>query len=430
MLLWQDWTDLFADLPILTDTARGTARLWQQADYIRSSAADLVLLQEVSGKRTLEVLLQRLGGEYEASYVAQRPTAFAIGIFGLAVALLAAAQLAFVELAFAALALAPVGSPLLRFAALALAVIARWRHSVVAQYLLGSIAGQLVVLRRRRSALAAAVVETRFEAFINACSAAGATVGDGSSASGAQPKKRVRFSDAPDADAVGADDAAPPTQTECASYASMPHWQAQLLSMFFCLRPRGVQEVSVRLGAADGSDSALTLLNTHLPHLTNNSAVVECCARRISSAAAVHPTVFSGDLNPDTSLPIQSQFAAIFESGANPAPSSTGHALITWDQHNPLINGKPTEPSVDVQLDFLFIKQPCPDAASERSGSPTTPMALPKSPRDMAAKAPFTAPPPRRIDRAVSTLLRSDAFFVAGAPLSDHIGILTTLEIA
>lgn len=434
VLLWQDWTDVFADLPILTDTARGTARLLQQADYIRASAADLVMLQEVSGKRTLDVILARLGGEYEASYVAHRPTAFGISMFGLAVALLAAVQLVLVELAFAALALAPLGSLPLRFAALAVAVAARWRHSVVAQYLLGSIAGQLVVLRRKRSALAAAVVETRFEAFIDACSADGPMRSDSSSASSAPPKKRVSFSDAPDADAVEAEDAAPPAEADCAVYATMPRWQAQLLSMFFRLRPRGLQEVSVRLGAADGSDSALTLLNTHLPHLTNNSAVVEYCATRISSAATAHPTVFSGDLNPDTSLPIRSQFGAIFASGAKLAPSNTGHALITWDQQNPLIEGKPTEPSVDVQLDFLFFKQPPPaptaPTASERSGSPTTPMALPKSPRDTAAEAPFAAPRPRRIDRAVSELLRSDAFFVAGAPLSDHIGMLTTLEIA
>mmetsp|Transcript_3684 Transcript_3684/g.11120 ORF Transcript_3684/g.11120 Transcript_3684/m.11120 type:complete len:631 (+) Transcript_3684:36-1928(+) len=364
VLLGLDWADSCGDVALDAQSSRAKARWAQQAAYIRSSSADLVLLQEVSGKATLRALLGALP-DYEAAYVPWRPTYFAVQLFALAVLLVASAKLLLLE-AFCAAAALPLplpAHPLARLVLIAAVCATRWRHSAVTQYLLGSIAGQLVVLRRRGSP-ASAFVHTAFDAFVDACSAETSS-----------PLKQP----------VGA--ASPAVK--------LPAWQSWLLGQFFRLRPRGVQEVVVALAQGDVPACRLTLLNTHLPHLSSNSTLVRYLARRIHAAAAATSCIFSGDLNPDKGKPLRSQFGAIFQCGAT-LGEETG-ALVTWDTANPLIRGKKCNPDADMQLDFCFLHQP-------------------NEPRPL-------------LSRMRSSLLRREAFFLPGAPLSDHIGILTTFEL-
>lgn len=313
------------------------------------------------------------------------------------VLLVASAKLLLLE-AFCAAAALPLplpAHPLARLVLIAAVCATRWRHSAVTQYLLGSIAGQasqqpdppplapatavcppgpsshplwcrreqLVVLRRRGSP-ASAFVHTAFDAFVDACSAETSS-----------PLKQPAGAASP--------------------AVKLPAWQSWLLGQFFRLRPRGVQEVVVALAQGDVPACRLTLLNTHLPHLSSNSTLVRYLARRIHAAAAATSCIFSGDLNPDKGKPLRSQFGAIFQCGAT-LGEETG-ALVTWDTANPLIRGKKCNPDADMQLDFCFLHQP-------------------NEPRPL-------------LSRMRSSLLRREAFFLPGAPLSDHIGILTTFEL-
>ena len=495
LLAFQDWSDPYADVPLDAQSARARCRYAQQAEYIRRSGADLVLLQEVSGKATLDALLTNLGGSYVADYVPRAPQLSALAVYLLLVLNLSLVQFAIFEVLASSLPPTALMAALLppsataRYAFVVLLVACRWRHSVITQYLLGSIAGQLIVLRRAASPLATSVDHVHFEPFGGAPQlptprrhararevfeawplrgGGGGGLGGGGSGSGGA----VAVDSTPGGDEskpavvvkAAAEDVPEARAAATAALASkVPPLGARALRGFFALRPRGVLKASVRLsstaarGEAAGVDGLLTLLNTHLPHLSENGEVVRTCAELTRTASAKGIALFAGDLNPIAELPIRTQFGPIFEAGAHLAGSSTPppadtpsppppQCHLTWDVRQPLVRGKSADPHL--QLDYIFLAQPKDATAQPKDASP--------SPPAYDASPPRPPPPPAedcsaagsdgrvrggalrrrrarvalaRVARSKVDLSRREAFFVPGAPLSDHIGLLATLDV-
>lgn len=101
VLLGQDWTHADADVPIDTHSRRARQRWASQADYIRSSGADLVLLQEVSSVATLDILLHCMGGEYESAYAKSPRSVVGVAAWAAVVLLLALCQTCLIQIALA-----------------------------------------------------------------------------------------------------------------------------------------------------------------------------------------------------------------------------------------------------------------------------------------------------------------------------------------
>ena len=486
-LLGCSWHDVSHDASLLPLGRASRPRLAQQAKYIASSGADVVFLQEVCGVATVDELMRHLApAGYEASFARRAPSPVAVASWVALCLIVAAAQLLILVEPAARLLVAPhalvwLGGPtatgaLLRWLGLAAIFALRWRDSLPAQFLLGSIAGQLVMLRRTGCASLAA--ELTIEEFV------------------------------PFDDAFNARTDDEHTKAEAAAFCT-----PALLQGIFNLRVRGVlrARVPVRGGGADGEacEGVLRLLTTHLPHCTDNTKLMRALAAYTRDAALDAHVVLGGDWNILADSPASSQLAPLLGAGGAsythgsiyadasdykqyddqlegqcaaqrsrkeaPAPvarlvnpltgacgadegATAAARMVTWDLANPMARRNEENPC-DQHLDFVLV-QPQADAvpASDANGangtssspssksSSTSPRlhglastALETLPEELSIDGIDVAPPPpspplRAAPAAVLETLGTEvvltpSFFVPGAPLSDHYGIATDFRV-
>ena len=202
-----------------------------------------MLLQEVLSTLMVQSLMRHLS-DFDHTYLTSSPKPAAWVLWTGFVALVSLAQCILIEVPFCALR-GTEGvwlSFFVRWMILATILALRWRNSVPAHFLLGDVAGQLVVLRRKKSkALAGAEF-----------GAEGFEIYD----AGFRAERH--------------DD--PLNKPESAIEASS--W----LNVFFNVRPRGVLRVRVPLKRA-ARPAVLTLLNTHMPHNCDNSDLLQSLGR-------------------------------------------------------------------------------------------------------------------------------------------------------
>ena len=250
LLFGLDLADRASDVPLDALGLAGRRRMARHARYIRDSGADIVMLQEISGKAVLDEIARGLDGEYEVCYSACAPSAVAVCLWLASSLTFATASFALLE-GVATLLLGPqrlaalfVGR-LVRWVLVAAATAWRWRHSMLTQYLLGSVGGQLAFLRRRACASCGPLVLDGFTPFDEAFVAMGAAAARAAAIDASAARSRDD-----EADGGGA----------------APRW----LQAFFAVRPRGVLRVRAPLEAATPHGAAasgeLVLMNTHMPH--------------------------------------------------------------------------------------------------------------------------------------------------------------------
>ena len=451
-LVGRSWHDEARDSTIRPLDAHNVARLERQAEYILRSESDVVLLQEVPGVATLSKILEYLSrddrpatspspaaahgdgvpaeghGGYEALYATQRPLAASYVAYTAFAFFLGLAQ-ATTGLALGGLLshLAEVLVPLLLGDCSAASISARelpaafsgtvialgalnaahWRHSVVGQFFLGSIAGQLVVLVRRSSPLLAsstsadrsadhpladrvmtpsADANVRFKAYDGGAFAASASralqclsphttvLRDARRRSVSSTCTTLSCDDDPAAARRSIDPTAgacdptadthglPPAHlpprsrpTTPAAYTAPAVRTPALLRVFFSLRARGVLTARLRLK----SGAELAVLNTHMPHKTDNTARMWRLGEMAADAAAdgAH-VVLGGDFNPLASVPTPAQFAPLLAHGNVPTHAFEAPAYRTWDHTQPLTRAE-GESTRDMQLDFIFVQPRC-----------------------------------------------------------------------
>ena len=71
---WGSAHNRFNDVSLVPLESSSLGRLAQQADYIRQSGADIIMLQEVPGKAFVDSLMLFLGSEYDVHYARRPPT--------------------------------------------------------------------------------------------------------------------------------------------------------------------------------------------------------------------------------------------------------------------------------------------------------------------------------------------------------------------
>ncbi|CAJ1368109.1 unnamed protein product, partial [Effrenium voratum] len=214
------WHDPQRDVPLQVRSRAARERCQRQAEYIRQSGADLIMLQEMLSTTMLETLMCHLASDFDCAYLTCRPTLSAVLLWTLFLLTVAFWQCALLQICLMVWSTSALGF-CERWLMLAIWLALRSRGAVPFHFLCGDVAGQLVVLRRQTSRLEACVAK-EFQAF----------------------------------DALG-------HQLLARSW----------LCVFFNVRPRGILRVTVPLGPRMGS---LTLLNTHLPHNSDNSKLLPC----------------------------------------------------------------------------------------------------------------------------------------------------------
>lgn len=298
-------TDPVADVPVDADEATVRARVERQAEYIRHSGADVVLLQEVLSETTVSWLQCALGKDYEFRF-ARDAAPRGIGLYGLTTSALAAAQTGL------GAPLAPAAAPpfwRLLHRTLQAGWSRRLEDTVVGKFLTGTVAGQLVTMCRRGGAVdTARLGEATFETFADMCG--GASGGEGP------------FS---------------------------------LEAYVFAKRPRGATFLRVPLHGG----STLLAVNVHLPHGRNNDQALESLAESVEDAARGCPVVLGGDFNPDPARPWGDQFRAL---GATLRSTNVpcGREVVTWDLAQPLAREDAASTPRSMQLDFLFVDRDRP----------------------------------------------------------------------
>eukprot|EP00041_Stephanoeca_diplocostata_P016388 m.322490 g.322490 ORF g.322490 m.322490 type:complete len:430 (-) comp20352_c0_seq4:960-2249(-) len=126
-------------------------RIKRQAEYIKKSGADVVMLQEVLDERTVDTLMQHLP-EFEAHYCVQtQPLLNYVTFYG-AIAVLGMVQAFFFTYVvdfFGDFIFGPTFSIYLCWVLGCMRMAVTWQSSVLAAYLLGRISGQLATLCKR-----------------------------------------------------------------------------------------------------------------------------------------------------------------------------------------------------------------------------------------------------------------------------------------
>lgn len=245
-------------------------------------------------------------------------------------------------------------SPFGRFTALVAVSAYHWRHSLPTAYLLGEIGGQLVVLRRRGSTAVPGppLERVTFESFSETFAGAEKSKRTRVAACARRLRDRVlrrrrwswhRLS----------------CNEESTSLATPGYLQS-----FFSLRDRGLLRLTLPLATTtDGDPGRVHVINTHLPHLTDNTALLGRVADLTSTLCKSGTVVLAGDFNPLPDVSLPAQLAPLLDAGAVPtteleprdvaktrskAPSAaaqpdatslpTGAAgvLHTWDCDQPL----------------------------------------------------------------------------------------------
>ena len=427
VLAGRSWHDRFRDVSLMPLEGSSIGRIAQQAAYIRESAADLVLLQEVPGASYVDALMRFLGDDFEACYAYRAPSAFAVLTWLAFTALVASLQLLVLEPVLGVLVepqlLGLSGGVRGRFVLLVVANALRWRHSIITQFLLGSVAGQLLVLRRKLSPIVGAVGAAGTPSDVDRC---GASTAASTAATPGGASFRV----------VGFD-------TFEGSAASKP--SKGYLDAFFSVRPRGVLQVDVPVVDANGARSSLRVCTTHLPHASKNNALLLALGKRMQSLTNEYATLLlGGDFNPLPTTSYASQFAPLLATGnmptnrlpeTPPPPASDAvksaskgvpppaHTLCcgppdasaicradgelcTWDLSQPLTRQEVETPRT-MQLDFLFFNQ-----VDHPGGAPG------HAPHHMTDRVPTTPPsrtpprsntPPRGIKRLTSDMRQRQA---------------------
>lgn len=420
-LLGCSWHDVAHDTSLLPLDRTGRPRLTQQAKYIVSSGADVVFLQEVCGRATLDELMRHLTPlGYEASYARRAPSVVAVVSWVVLCLAVAATQLLVLVEPAARLLVAPhalawLGGPtvagmLLRWLGLAAVFALRWRDSLPAQFLLGSIAGQLVMLRRIGCAtLASELMIEEFVPFDYAFMGRAGRRSSGASSSCSAPA----CSSASCSASVGSSSSSSSSSDAVSSGAGdgnaeheEPAWRTPaVLQGLFSLRARGVLRARVPVRGADGEWGVLRLLTTHLPHCTDNTRLMRGLAAYTREAARDAHVVLGGDWNSLPDTPVNEQLAPLLGTGgasltlgsnyadvsdadqctdpctaatsskeapprapahaaAAGALAATGGAdegakaaarLVTWDQGNPLTRLNEENPC-DQHLDFMLVQ--------------------------------------------------------------------------
>lgn len=388
------WYDKERDAPMNTQGRAAQAHFNRQAEYIRSSGADVVMLQEVLSTSVVHAFQRRLGGEYDFCYAVRPPTLVA-NILHLGLILtLAVVQAVLLEFALWMLwhcSSTDACSLLARWLALVAILAVRLRDSVPVQFLTGSVAGQLVVLRRRAcSALASPSPSPLRAAF------------HGFDEDFAAPSEEREGTDSSYASVVK-----PSTFSSSEPRAHTPAW----LKLFFGARPRGILHVNLPLnGSRKGG--YIAVMNTHLPHGTDNDALLRRLGRltaEISQQACA--VVLAGDFNPCPEVPILTQFDPLLRAG-NALTNAPGQEHCTWDLEQPLTRVGDNNPRT-MQLDFVFVQS------------------------QLAAPATTTSEPGRLQSKSASSglevvgteLVNCKSFFVPGAPLSDHYGLASDIRL-
>lgn len=375
---WGSAHNRFSDVSLVPLESSSLGRLAQQADYIRQSGADIIMLQEVPGKAYVDHLMMFLGSDYDVYYEAKRPTLGAKLMYAGFTLFFATMQFLLFE-------------PILRvfilpyWLELTGGALGRWlllvgiralmmRTSTIVQFLLGSVGSQLVTLRRRTSLI------------VGIQAAAAAEHGGSSGGSGGgSSESSVRVAD----------------------FWTFPSPQIHsALDVFFTIRPRGVLDVSFPVLDARGRCSSLRVLNTHLPHAVDPAVVLADFGRKVSRISSQHASVIvGGDFNPLPRPSVRQQFRPLLDAGCEPT-NDLDQPIVTWDLANPITRKDDSLTPHSMQLDFLFVHHA------------TTPATDGGGPHGRC-----------RLKAVATEATRPRSFFVKGSPLSDHYGLTTTFTV-
>jgi len=365
------WHHQCCDVSLQLNQKASRKRLLQQAEYIRSSGADLVMLQEVLSSTVVSSLQRHLSAEYDFFYACCSPQASALIAWVAFLLIVAALQMTVLQAFLLCLRTqaADVAWPHLiaRWLSLAAMLAVRWRNSVPAHFLLGDVAGQLVVLRRKNcEALAQnGFCVDGFQAFDGAFRTAGA-------------------------------DEAQKQRHGVQTTVETPCW----LDVFFNVRPRGLLTITVPV-LAGGQQSKLTVVNTHMPHNCDNTELLWQLGKLTMQAAQQGQVLLAGDFNTLPDVPISQQFAPLLHTGNT--ISNKLRDCLTWDLRQALTRKNDGTPR-SMQLDFIFLQEQGPIHAQDH--------------RHMSMEVLST------------TMVHTSQFFKAGAPLSDHYGLASDIRFA
>ncbi|CAE7404674.1 unnamed protein product [Symbiodinium necroappetens] len=371
------WHDRYCDVPMRLDQDSAQARFARQAAYIQDSGADLVLLQEVLSTLMVQSLMRHLS-DFDHTYLTSSPKPAAWVLWTGFVALVSLAQCILIEVPFCALR-GTEGvwlSFFVRWMILATILALRWRNSVPAHFLLGDVAGQLVVLRRKESKALA----------------------------GAEFGAEERHDD-------------PLKKPESAIEASS--W----LNVFFNVRPRGVLRVRVPLKRAP-RPAVLTLLNTHMPHNCDNSDLLQSLGRFAGDLAKQGPVILAGDFNPLPDIPLQNQLDPLLQNGLQ-AAGGLDDELCTWDLNQALTRENAGTPRT-MQLDFIF--HVCPEARVPGASEDVCTSGL-GGYGDHGSIESCGSYDFLDLTALRTTIADQEKFFCEGDPLSDHYGLISEFQI-
>jgi len=371
LLLGCWWHHAGCDVSLQLNQKASRLRVLQQAEYIRSSGADLVMLQEVLSSTVVRSLRRHLSTDYDFFYAECCPQASALIAWVAFLLIMAALQLAMLQsgLSFLSSQADVIWLHLVaRWLSLAAILAVRWRDSVPAHFLLGDVAGQLVVLRRKNCGALAQpdFCVDGFQAFDGAFRTAGAVE--------AQRQRQQ-----------------PQTALET------PCW----LDVFFNVRPRGLLTINVPV-VVGGQHSNLTVINTHMPHNSDNTELLWQLASLTAQASQKGQVLLAGDFNTLPDISISHQFAPLLHTGN---VMSNEHDCLTWDLSQALTRKNDCTPR-SMQLDFIFLqeqKQPHHQQEDHR---------------------------PVRMEVLSTRIVDTSKFFKTGAPLSDHYGLASDIRLA
>jgi len=372
LILGNWWHDSQSDAPMEIFSAAAEVRFAHQADYIRHSGADLVMLQEVLSTSVLESLMLHLADEFDCTYLPCRPRMPSIMLWTCFLLVMGCVQSLFLQPVLAGWSgnLSWIRWLLLSIC-MSLNLALRWRHSIPAHFLFGNIAGQLVVLRRKNSRAMDAVAQS-FEPF--------------------------------------GGDLLPATAKE----TERPSW----LSLFFTLRPRGVLRVAVNGGQ-------MTLLNTHLPHQSDNSKLLSDLGSYASKFAAKSAVLLAGDFNPLPDVCLSQQLQPLVRSGLVSADGLT-EQNCTWDLQQCLTRRNSTTPR-SMQLDFIFLHQSGISTSTVRDDNTASKTFLADC-HDCDLETSLLGSTKALEMTVLSTAIVDREKFFGSSPLSDHYGLLTEIQ--
>lgn len=365
-------------------------RYARQADYIRHAGADLVLLQEVLSTSMLDSLMLHLSDEFDCSYLRCHPRIPSMVLWTSFLLSMGFLQSLFLQILVLWSRMAPgdlFWTWLVVALCLSINLAIRWRHSIPAHFLFGNIAGQLVVLRRKNCEAIAGLEAESFDHF-----------GDAGLA-GRSGSRSVQARD-------------------------RPSW----LGVFFNLRPRGVLRVSVPLEHG----KRMTVLNTHLPHQSDNTKLLCNLGSYASEFSAKGPVLLAGDFNPLPDVCLSQQLEPLVQCGLVSADGLT-EQNCTWDLQQSLTRRNASTPRT-MQLDFIFLQDQRNAELLEAPAMLEDDVSARKSlleidPLDLEGSL-LCSTKALEVTVLSTAIVDREKFFRSEAPLSDHFGLRTEIELS